>query len=99
MPSVTSLATLDELRQHVHATLCDRDQLDPGNTPLRENLILRGGKPCGLFFESRGPRLLKTFAIWSCEENRVLFYDSTGARFGETRLSESPDPDALAALT
>jgi hypothetical protein len=98
MPSVTSLATLDELRQHVHVILCDRDHLDPATTPLRENLILRGGKPCGLFFESRGPRLLKTFAIWSCEENRVLFYDSTGARFGETHLSESPDPEALAAL-
>jgi hypothetical protein len=99
MPSVTSLATLDALRQHVHTTLCDRDRLDPANTPLRENLILRGGRPCGLFFESRGPRLLKTFAIWSCEENRLLFYDSTGARFGETRLSESPDAEALQALT
>jgi hypothetical protein len=98
MPSVTSLTTLDELRQHVHATLCNRDQLDPATAPLRENLILRGGKPCGLFFESRGPRLLKTFAIWSCAENRVLFYDSTGARFGETRLIDSPAPEALAAL-
>jgi hypothetical protein len=98
MPSVTSLATLDDLRQHVQATLCERDRLDPAITPLRENLILRGGKPCGLFFESRGPRLLKTFAIWSCEENRVLFYDSTGARFGETHLSESPDLEALATL-
>jgi hypothetical protein len=99
MPSVTSLATLDELRQHVLATLCDRDHLDPATTPLRENLILRSGKPCGLFFESRGPRLLKTFAIWTSEENRVLFYDSTGARFGETHLSESPDLQALATLT
>src|SRR5262245_38350526 len=98
MPSVTSLATLDDLREYVHATLCDRDHLDPATTSLRENLILRGGKPCGLFFESRGPRLLKTLAIWSSEENRVLFYDSTGTRFRETRLSESPDPEALVAL-
>jgi hypothetical protein len=35
--------------------------------------------------------------VWAGEENRVLFYDSSGLRFAETRLSEAPDPVKLAA--
>jgi hypothetical protein len=50
-----------------------------------------------LFFQVQGPRLLRTHAIWAGDENRILFYDSTGLRFAETRLSEAPDPLKLAA--
>jgi hypothetical protein len=35
--------------------------------------------------------LLKTYTIWAGQEHQVLFYDSGGQRFGETRLSEAPD--------
>jgi hypothetical protein len=41
--------------------------------------------------------MLKTYAVWAGEESRVLFYDSTGERFAETLLSESPDPRKVAA--
>jgi hypothetical protein len=41
--------------------------------------------------------LLKTYAIWTGEENRIIFYDSHGTRFGECQLIESPDPLRLAA--
>ena len=57
---------------------------------------MRRGKPCGLFFEVAGPRLLRTYAVWAGEENRILFYDTSGLRFGEVRLSEAPDPLKLA---
>jgi len=30
--------------------------------------------------------------VWAGEENRILFYDSSGLRFAEVRLSEGPDP-------
>ncbi|MGE3803981.1 MAG: hypothetical protein AB7K24_04830 [Gemmataceae bacterium] len=94
---VVSLPTLDELRAYVHKTLCSHDRLDPEQTPLFEGLILRKGRNCGLFFQAHGPRLLKTYALWSADEDRILFYDATGARFGEARLSEAPDPGKLAA--
>jgi hypothetical protein len=97
MNAVAALPSLDALRQHVLQVLCSHDQLDPAQTPLRQALIMRSGRPCGLFFQVQGPRLLKTYAVWAGEENRVLFYDSTGLRFGETRLSEGPDPLKLAA--
>jgi hypothetical protein len=95
--SYVSVPTVEQLRSHVLSTLCAHDQLDPVQTAMHEALIVRAGKPCGLFFLVHGPRLLKTHALWAGEENRVLFYDSTGARFAESRLSEGPDPLDAAA--
>lgn len=97
MNNVVSLPTLEELQAYVQETLCAHDHLDPSQAPLKQTLILRSGKPCGLFFQVEGPRLLKIYAIWAAEENRILFYDSTGARFAETRLCDSPEPSLLAA--
>jgi hypothetical protein len=97
MDTVASLPTLKELRRHILTVLCAHDCLDPDETPLGQTIIQRRGKPCGLFFHLQGPRLLKTYAVWTGEENRILFYDSTGLRFAETRLSDGPDPLKLAA--
>ena len=97
MDAVISLSTLEELRGHVLRVLCAHDCLDAAQTPLQESLIRRRDKPCGLFFQVQGPRLVKAYAVWAGEENRILFYDSTGLRFAETRMSEGPDPVKLAA--
>jgi hypothetical protein len=96
MDAVASLPTVEQLSSYVLEALCHNDRLDPGQTPIRRALIKRGGKPCGLFFEVQGPRLLKAHAVWAGEENRIIFYDSTGQRFGEVHLSEAPDPLKLA---
>lgn len=95
--AVVALPTLEELRRHVLQKLCSHDQLDPVQTPLHQAVIARAGRPCGLFFQVQGPRLLKTYAVWAGEEDRILFYDSTGLRFAESRLSEAPDPRQIAA--
>lgn len=97
MQDVASLPTLDELRQHVLHKLCEQDHLDPTQTPLHQAVILRRGKPCGLFFQTQGPRLLKNYAVWAGEENRILFYNCNGERVAEIRLSDAPDPARLAA--
>jgi hypothetical protein len=97
MDAVVALSTLDDLRRYVHSRLCDHDRLDPKQAPLFHAIIKRSGRPCGLFFQVQGPRMLKTYAVWAGEEGRILFYDSTGSRFAETRLSEGPDPLKLAA--
>jgi hypothetical protein len=91
MRAVVSLPTLDELRDHVKRTLCSQDHLDPAQTPLQEGLITRCGRPCGVLFQARGPGLMQTHAIWAADENRLLFYNSSGARFAEARLTEAPD--------
>jgi hypothetical protein len=95
--AVASLPTLPELQRYVLQTLCTHDRLDPNQTPLHQAVITRSGRPCGLFFQAQGPRRLKTYAIWACEENRILYYDSTGERYGETRLSDAPEPVRKAA--
>jgi len=95
--TVLSLPTFDKLRQHVHQTLCSCDYLDPAQTPLTQALLQRAGKPCGMTFQVQGPRLVRVYAVWAAHEHRVLFYDSTGTRFAETKLLESPDPKKLAA--
>jgi hypothetical protein len=92
MNTVVALPTLDDLRRYVKETLCSHDQLDATSTPLRQALITRRGRPCGLFFQVQGPRLLTTYAVWAGEENRILFYDQAGERFAESRLSDAPDP-------
>jgi len=92
-----SLPTLQDLRTHVLHTLCAHDRLDPQQTPLYQAIIKRAGKPCGILFQVQGPRMLKTHAVWAGLENRILFYNSTGLRFAESRLCEGPDPLDLAA--
>lgn len=98
MREVAALPTLQELREHVLRILCRHDNLDPGQTPMEHALITKRGKPCGLFFQVLGPRLLKNYAIWAGDENRILFYNSNGERVAETRLSEAPDPTIVLPL-
>jgi uncharacterized protein YkuJ len=39
--------------------------------------------------------MLKNYAIWAGDENRILYYNCNGERVAETKLSEAPDPHAL----
>jgi hypothetical protein len=57
---------------------------------MHQALITRHGQPCGLYFQIQGPRMLRNYAIWSGEENRILYYNCTGERVFETHLSEAP---------
>jgi hypothetical protein len=93
--AVRALATLEELQKYVHETLCGHEYLEPAHSPLFHSLIKRGGRACGLFFQVSGPRSVRLYAVWAGEEDRILFYDSTGLRFAETRLSEAPDIASL----
>ncbi len=96
-PTVVALSSLEELQQHVRETLCAHDKLDLEQTPFFQGLVTRSGRPCGLFFQVQGPRQLRLYALWTGEENRILFYDTTGQRYAETRLSDAPDHQKLAA--
>lgn len=87
---VAALPTLEDLRSYVLQTLCRHDNLDPRQTPLSQAAITRAGKRCGLFFQVQGPRMVRAYALWTSEENRILFYNSTGMRISETRLSDAP---------
>jgi hypothetical protein len=95
MEPVVGLPTVEALREYVLQTLCAHERLDPSQTPLHEAAVTRAKRTCGLFFQVQGPRLVRAYAVWAGEEDRILFYDSGGARFAEARLSEAPDPRKL----
>jgi hypothetical protein len=97
--SVVALPTAEAVCRFVRDTLCSHDRLDPAQTPLYQAPLRRRGRACGRLFHVEGPRLLKTSAVWSGDEHRILFYDSTGARFGEVKLSEGPDLSGAAGAS
>jgi hypothetical protein len=88
--AVVACAALEDLAAFVHRVLCDRDALDPAQTPLFRTPLKKAGRACGMVFHVEGPRLLRTSAVWAANDDRVIFYDSNGNRFSEIRLSESP---------
>lgn len=92
MEAVACLPKLEALRAYVRDVLCKQEHLDPEQSPFFQAVLTRSGRVCGMTFTVQGPRRVHADAIWAGEENRVLFYDSQGRRFGETRLSEAPDP-------
>ena len=89
---VLTLPTVAAIREHVRHVLCGHDRLDPKQSELREAKISRAGRECGLMFQIRSTRLLRSYAVWAGVENRILFYESTGVRFAETKVVDGPEP-------
>ena len=87
---VAAFSAVEELAEFVHEVLCDKDALDPAQAPLFRTPLRRGARVCGLVFHVEGPRLLRTSAVWSSDDGRIIFYDSSGLRFREVELSECP---------
>lgn len=95
--AVLPLPTVEAIRDYVRSMLCRHEQLDSREAVLRQAKISRNGNGCGLMFQMSGPRLMRSYAVWAGAENRILFYDSSGVRFAETKITNGPDPAALAA--
>jgi hypothetical protein len=97
LSSAEPIGSLENLRKYVVGVLCEQNQLELGAFPISERILVRGGKPCGLFFCLHGPRSVKFTAIWETEHNTVLFYDASGERILRTRLVRAPRLEAAAA--
>jgi hypothetical protein len=87
--SAIKIHDLESLREYVCETLCRQDQLVVGAFPFTERILMRGGKPCGMYFCLHGPRSVKLSAIWDAANHTLLFYSSSGERFLKARLVES----------
>jgi hypothetical protein len=84
------MQNLSDLRDYVNQILCDHNQLETDAFPLTERILVRAGKPCGMYFCLHGPRAVKFSAIWETHRNTVLFYGSTGERFHKIQLVHAP---------
>jgi hypothetical protein len=92
--AVLACAAVEELAAFIHQVLCEKDALDPNQTPLFRTPLCQGERVCGLIFHVEGPRLLKTSAVWSADDDRVIFYDSNGIRFRDVKLVLSAELDS-----
>ena len=91
------IESVSDLREYVNTTICSHYQLKAGAFQMTERLLLRAGKPCGIYFCLHGPRATKFVAIWETDRNQVLFYGSRGERFLKTQLEESCMLESAAA--
>jgi hypothetical protein len=91
------IESLDELRRYVSEILCSHYQLKIGAFHMTERVLVRGKKPCGMFFCLHGPRQVKFTAIWETDRNRILFYGCAGERIQKIQLMEAPALESAAA--
>jgi hypothetical protein len=91
------IENLGDLREYVNTTICGHYQLKADAFQMTERILMRGGKPCGIYFCLHGPRATKFIAIWETDGNQVLFYGSRGERFLKTQLHDSAKLASAAA--
>jgi hypothetical protein len=91
------IESVHDLREYVNNTICNHYQLQQGAFRLTEHVLIRGDRPCGIYFCLHGPRATKFTAIWETDRNQVLFYGSRGERFLKTQLLEALQLEAAAA--
>ena len=97
MTRFRQIDNLNDLREYINATLSDYYQLQSGAFKMTEQLLIRAGKPCGIYFCLNGPRAVRFSAIWETDRNQVLFYGPEGERFLKTQLLEAPLLECAAA--
>ena len=91
---LTKVSGVDEVRQFVQQSICEQNGLEAAVAPMTERILIRGGKPCGIFFCVQGPRSVTFTAIWDQKQNTVLFYGSAGERRHRATLSSKPKAKA-----
>ena len=92
MPSAPAdIRSLEDLRNYIHVSLCQKENLLEHHFPMTELELKRGGDCCGYQFILHGPRSVKLSAVWDRARNEVLFYDAVGRRFSRVRI-----PNAVA---
>lgn len=86
------IRSLDDLRQFVSRTMCEKEQLLTDSFRLTERILTQNGAPCGMYFCLHGPRALKISAVWETRRNTLLFYGPNGERFRKVQLVSTKKP-------
>jgi hypothetical protein len=95
--SVHNLNNLNDLRRYVHQTICEQNELELNAFVITERILVRGRRPCGIFFCLHGPRSVRLTAIWETDRNTILFYSSSGERVLKAQLVHAPELAPAAA--
>ncbi|MFN0196916.1 MAG: hypothetical protein ACKVT0_09220 [Planctomycetaceae bacterium] len=86
--ATNTISSLDALRQYIHITLCDKEQLLAEQSLLVDLPLYRAGRFCGMQFTLHGPRRVKLSAVWAAEKNIVYLYDTAGERYRKMTLKQ-----------
>ncbi len=89
--SAADIRSLDQLREFVHLTLCQRENLLEFHFPMPEVELKKNGVRCGIQFILYGPRQVKLAAVWAADRNEILMYAANGRRFSRVMI---PNPVA-----
>ena len=85
---VEAIQSLDDLRQFIHAALCDKENLVADQFQMREMSLVVHGRRCGMQFSLKGPRSVRLGAIWAADQNILYLYDARGERYLKVRLRQ-----------
>jgi hypothetical protein len=83
-----SIQSLDDLRNFIHAALCDKENLVADQFQMREMMLVVHGRQCGMQFSLKGPRSVRLGAIWAADQNMLYLYDARGERYLKVRLQQ-----------
>ncbi|KAA0132981.1 MULTISPECIES: hypothetical protein [Gimesia] len=95
--SVDNIQSLNDLRQYIHKTLCEKENLLEEQFTMSEMALQRRGRGCGLQFSINGPRSVRLGAIWASDSNMIYFYDARGERYAKVNLPNRIFADEEAA--
>ena len=95
--SVDNIPSLNDLRQYIHKTLCEKENLLEEQFTMSEMALQRRGRGCGLQFSINGPRSVRLGAIWASDSNMIYFYDARGERYAKVNLPNRIFADEEAA--
>jgi hypothetical protein len=80
---------VEKLRKQVRHRLAQLGHLEEDAFPMTERVVVRSGKPCGIYFCLHGPRSVKLTAVADIQQKTILFYGSDGQRADKSALAAS----------
>jgi hypothetical protein len=93
-----TVASFSELRQFVHHTFCEFENLLEDQFETHSRPLLSKGTVCGVEFSLQGLRSVRLAAIWAADLNVLYFYNARGERCLVVRLNgRIALPEAAAA--
>lgn len=96
-PNIDDVQTIEDLRNFVHRTLCEKESLLPEQFHVTEMQLMRRGRSCGLQYSLHGPRSVRLGAVWASDQNVLYLYDTRGVRYARVPLPRRVVSDRVAA--
>lgn len=88
----------EQFCEHVEKNLCRLGQLEPGQFPLTQRAVSRGGKSCGIYFCLHGPRSVKLTAVYDQTSQTTIYYGVDGVRRDQEKVNvQLPSPQRHSA--